>query len=81
MHLNTFLSQIFLATRQRANGSYCKGAYKTMRGVEPRIEHAPTYHVIIIAINFMNSNLIVVPWVWHFSACMLFYNVRLWLAW
>ena len=65
MHLNTFRSEISLATRQRANGSYCKGAYKTMRGVEPRIEHAPTYHqlVIIIAINFMNSNLFVVPWV------------------
>ena len=56
---------ISLATRQRANSSYCKGAYKTLRGMEARIEHAPTYHqlVIIIAINSMNSNLIFVPWV------------------
>ena len=42
-----------------------------MWGVEPRIEHAPTYHqlVIIITITFINSNLIIVASVCHFSAC------------
>ena len=53
IHLNTFSSEISLATRQRAKSSYHKRGYKTFRGVEARIEKAPTYHqlVTIITIN------------------------------
>ena len=50
-----------------------KRGYKTFRGVNARIEQAPTYHqlVIIITITFINSNLIIVASVCHFSACTL----------